>query len=617
LFPPALLLLQLALQRRSIAIAAAFGLVAAALALGRNQVALLFTFLLLAAAVVEIATADQPWRYLAERTGVLATMAVVAATVIAIPALLTMQFAALSNRPHVGIDKALLGSLHPMNLATLVVPNIFGSHQFPYWGPNWETLPEVSGSDQSFSYLFVGSAPVVLLLWFGIAGGWAWRRGRLFLLGVLVAALLYMLGRYTPFFAWTFEWVPGVSFFRRPLDGSFVFIAALAILAGHMLADYVREGLPRTKALTALLLAGGALGIVVWAVAFSARSGRAEAAAFEALKIAPLPLIVVAVLALARTAAARRFAAIGVVAIAVAELLWWNGSSMLNSEGRSKYAVLEQPDAAESRALALLEQAIRERQRKGERPRVEIVGVGGPWQNLAVVRGLEAINGYNPLRIGVYDRLIAPGETTYLPDQRTFPASFEGYDCPLARALGLEYVVLDRPIEQAPHLTRRLDADVLFSGPRLWIYRLRNPMPRLTFATRFQIADADGVGWRGELLASPSSDSVLFDDDTRPQRTAWPFAPGYGGTANIVSWQADRIEIEANSPHGGMLALHDTYYPGWIAEIDGKPTRILRADVLFRGVEVPAGRRRIVFRYQPFSWQNLADALALVLPRPR
>ena len=34
--------------------------------------------------------------------------------------------------------------------------------------------------------------------------------------------------------------------------------------------------------------------------------------------------------------------------------------------------------------------------RKASGPRVEVVGVSGPWQNLAMTRGLEATNGYNP-----------------------------------------------------------------------------------------------------------------------------------------------------------------------------------------------------------------------------
>ena len=64
---------------------------------------------------------------------------------------------------------------------------------------------------------------------------------------------------------------------------------------------------------------------------------------------------------------------------------------------------------------------------------------------------------------------------------------------------------------------------------------------------------------------------------------------------------------------GGVLALHALYYPGWVAEIDGKPAPVLRADVLFRGVEVPPGHHRIVFRYAPFSLDNLSNALRTAL----
>src|SRR5262249_43406830 len=147
--------------------------------------------------------------------------------------------------------------------------------------------------------------------------------------------------------------------------------------------------------------------------------------------------------------------------------------SSLNAESPAYYSVLQQPTGADAQALSVLEREIAERHRQGERPRIEGVGVSGPWQNVAMARGLEATNGYNPLRIGSYDRLVSPGETTYIVNQRLFPASFDGYDCALARELGLEYVVLGRPIDEVPHLPRRPVLDVLMAGPKIWIYRRR------------------------------------------------------------------------------------------------------------------------------------------------
>jgi len=612
LFPPALLLLQLALERRSIAIALGFGFVASALVLGRNQVSMLICFALAAVVIGEIATAERPLRYLRERAAVLVAIGIAGFALCAVPFLLTMQFAALSNRPSLTLEAALNGSLYPAHLAQLMVPNIYGV-QDAFWGPGPATVPETTYTDDSFNYMFVGFVPIVLLLWFGILGGGMFRRGRLLITAMAAAALIYALGRYTPLFALAFDFVPGVDKFRRPVDASFLLVAALALISGHLLSDYVRAGLPRLRMVTSIAAAAGVAALLAWAVAFSAGQGHGAEAMVAVLKAAPIALGAIAILAFARAPRARVIAASAVALIAVADLMWWNVGFRLNAERRSAYAVLDEPRPADLQVIDRIEQLVHERQAVGERPRIEIIGMGGPWQNLAVVRGLEATNGYNPLRIGFYDRLVSPGEATWRQDQRDFPASFENYDCELARALGLEFVVLDRPIEKVAHLARRPVADVLQAGPEVWIYRLRNPSSRLKFSRRVQVADADGTNASGQLLASPSPDRVLIDDDTLPSGI-YP-AEASAGRARIVSWRADRVEIETDSDLGGMLALHDTYYPGWIAEIDGSRAPILRADVLFRGLEVPAGHHSIVFRFAPFALDNLRDALRLVTQR--
>ncbi len=609
LFPPALLLLQLALERRSLLIGVAFSFVAASLALGRNQVSLLFCFVLAAVAIAEVLGAERPLRYLRERFAVFTVMAVAGAILTVAPMLLTMQFAALSNRPEITLDHAKLGSLHPADLAQLIVANIFGSHRTDYWGPNGNTEPLVSLTDDSFNYLFVGSVPIILLLWLGIACGGAFRRGRILLAATAGLALLYALGRYTPVFAWAFDWVPGVSRFRRPVDGNFVFVAMLALICGALLADYIREGVPRGRLLASVAVAFVGVAAVASGVIFSARGGHSGDALMAALTSAPIAAAVILMLALARGARMRSVAAIAVTVIAVMELVWWNTAFRLNAEPRSFYAVLEKPFGAAAEALDLIERSVGERRTNGERPRVEIMGLGGPWQNVAIVRSLEAVNGYNPLRIGIYDRLVAPGESTWRMELRDFPASFDGYDCALARTLGLEFVLLGRPIEEVPHLARRPVADVLRAGPDVWVYRLKDPAPRLKFTRRVQVADADAVSGPGWLAASPAPDRVLIDDDTPP--TASYAGAMSAGSARIVVWRPARIEIDVNSELGGVLALNETWYPGWVAEVDGKRVPIMRADVLFRGIEVPAGPHRVVFRFAPFALDNLADALRL------
>ena len=612
LFPPVLLLMQVALDRRSLPAAAGFGVVAATLAVGRNHEALLLCYALAAALVAHIAAVDHKRRFLRERAAVLATMLVVGAVLVAVPLLLTLQFAELSNRPHESLKAAYEASLYPANLASLPVAHVLGTlkETADYWGPNTETLPAVAATDQSFNYLFVGMAATIVLLWFGVAGGWLWRRGNRLLAGMLVAATLYALGRYTPVYALTFHLLPGIDLFRRPIDAAFPLVAAMALLCGPLLAIYVREGCPRLPLWRLAAVATAALAIIAWAIGFSATTRHGWASFLEVLKVVPIGALVIAVLAGARGPTARTWAAACVAAIATAELLWWNAASPLNAEEAAYYAALQTPTGSEARALAVLERELETRHRRGERPRVEVVGVSGPWQNLAVTQGLEATNGYNPLRVGAYDRLVSPGEENYAIDQRQFPRSFDGYSCALARELGLQYLMLGRPIEEMPQLVRRPVTDVLLAGPDVWIYRLHGAQPRVKFVGSAPRVDPVPRARPPQSRLQPAVHRTATGDDPARLRLHHPVvAQQPYGRARIRSWTIDRVDIEVESNEAGTLIVHDLYYPGWIAEIDGKPARILRVDVLFRGVKVAAGRHVVVFRFAPLSLSNLRDAL--------
>ncbi|MEA2869269.1 MAG: hypothetical protein QOE39_3984 [Bradyrhizobium sp.] len=578
-FPLALLLLQLALERRSLLLAAGFAAMAADIALGRNQVALLLCVLLLAAAVAEVSSANRPIAYLRERMSVLVIMAATCGALLIVPVLLTVQFALLSNRPAEVMEDALRGSLYPADLANLAVADVFGTHH-SYWGPGAATLPAVALTDDSENYLFVGAVPTLVVLWLGLAGGGVWRPGRRLMTATLASACLFMLGRYTPFYGLAFRFVPGIDLFRRPTDASFVFGIALAILAGHCLSDYVREGLQRLRPIAAVAPGSALLAVVVSAVVFSARTGHAVNAARESLLAGAVMLAaVVLILFGARQRPARVLAAALVTFLAVAELLWWNAASRLNAQSRSDYAVLEAPAGAEAHAIALLETNIAADHRRGDRPRVEVLGLGGPWQNLAMVRGWEAINGYNPLRIGGYDRLVSPGEENWDVSQRRFPPSFDNYNGALAQAFGLTYLVLGQPLDRVPGLPTPPAAELLLAGPPVWIYRIAGAMPR---ARILSSGNAQTTSGQSTVLSS---------------------------SVKIGSSRPGRVELVTTSTADGLLVLHDSYYPGWVADVDGKPVPIRRTEMLFRSIELPAGSHHVTFRFAPFSFSNLSAAL--------
>ena len=82
---------------------------------------------------------------------------------------------------------------------------------------------------------------------------------------------------------------------------------------------------------------------------------------------------------------------------------------------------------------------------------------------------------------------------------------------------------------------------------------------------------------------------------------AYPRAQVGNGTADIIKYEPQRVEIEVRVAEDDALVLADNYYPGWRAFVNGKETRIDRANYLFRSVSVPRGEHRVLFVYDPLS----------------
>jgi hypothetical protein len=70
-------------------------------------------------------------------------------------------------------------------------------------------------------------------------------------------------------------------------------------------------------------------------------------------------------------------------------------------------------------------------------------------------------------------------------------------------------------------------------------------------------------------------------------------------SVRITGYQPERVDVLVTAASPGVLVLRDTYYPGWEARLDGVRVPIMRADGLFRAVEVPEGTHTVVFQFRP------------------
>ena len=205
--------------------------------------------------------------------------------------------------------------------------------------------------------------------------------------------------------------------------------------------------------------------------------------------------------------------------------------------------------------------------------------------NAAMVFHLRDIHGSDSLRVHASFDLVSPpgkGQAEY-PDPNS----------PLMDELGVRYLMTRRELSGKWKLVRNTEAP---------IYENREAQPRACLSR-----GTNGVGQacpeqsRRELASCP----VTFTRD-----------------------DPDVLTLTVNAPADGNLILTDSYYPGWRAWVDGKPSPINRYRDAFRSIPVRAGTHTVEMRYEPATFRLgafislvalalLAGAAVFIRVRPR
>ena len=76
------------------------------------------------------------------------------------------------------------------------------------------------------------------------------------------------------------------------------------------------------------------------------------------------------------------------------------------------------------------------------------------------------------------------------------------------------------------------------------------------------------------------------------------------GSAIVRQDNSTGVRIDVSSSARAFLVLSDTYYPGWIARVDGRVVPIFPVDLAFRGIFVPSGQHLVEFAYKPRPFEE-------------
>jgi hypothetical protein len=415
---------------------------------------------------------------------------------------------------------------------------------------------------------YVGWVPLLLMI-----AALQEQKRRALVVGLLLMGLtgwLLAFGRYTPFHEWVCQIVPGMAWNRAPFRFLFLWTSAVAFLTGLGFQtgsswDWKAEERRAVDVLVPLLFAGWcwgavhfdafrwweavilAAGVLAWC---TYRLGRSRVAS---------ALLVVAVLGPLVAPFWRLYAVSRADLYLYATRLPWL-SSLRESVGTSR---------------VFLDDGVGYPDPQG--------GTTVVWTpNTGVLSGLRNVGGYNPLT------LRRTMETHRLPF-----ATFNRLWAMRCFVAGKEYVT-------QPGFER------LVLGEDFG-YRYLEPRPILYAPKQVRWVTEERAALEG--LMPPESD---------PYRLSYLLGPpqNSGADTGILMFVAERMETDAqrwklSKDKPGWVVFSEVMYPGWKAQVDGKPVPIVTANTVFRAVWVPQGEHLVEFNFRPIWWPWIPVGLCL------
>jgi hypothetical protein len=217
--------------------------------------------------------------------------------------------------------------------------------------------------------------------------------------------------------------------------------------------------------------------------------------------------------------------------------------------------------------------------------------------NRAIMLDLQDIQGYNPVHSMRYVEFMDAlnGQSQEYHEVNVLPS---GLDSPLLALLNAKYVVL--PVTH-PDGTAAAPA---IEGREVYRDELTRVLERPTALPRAWVVHDARQVTAAEMLPALSSGAIDLRSTVLLEQVPPATQPLASPTEDIVkflSYEPDRLRVEATTSSAGVVVFSEMYDPGWHAYLDGERVSMFQANYILRAVATPAGTHTIELRYEPAS----------------
>lgn len=508
----------------------------------------------------------------------------------------TAEIINYSTREKLSYEWVSLFSFPPENLLTFLIPDFFGDMlKVSYWGKNY--LWEMSA--------YVGIMPIMLAV---IALFYARRWVVWFFAGLAIASVVLAMGKYTPLLKFLYNYVPGFHLFRGNSKFIFLNAFALAVLSGFGADTLIRSFDDLNKrfrigvvGFSLLLTAGllvmyaafdetwfrGTIDRAVYSGDFFSNPEPFMQRGFESVAAGSFSKgILWAVTLLISGAAVLLLHSYGklkekalmsaIITIIVLDLFSFGVRYMVTFDSRLIYWDREvvgflKHDKEPFRVIA---------------PEMDV--------NSGMAAGIEVLGGYDTIMVKRYSEYINLSQGIS-PDNPSLWLNINSTN-KLTNLLNAKYLVL-----QSGQTFNNPAFMPVFDNNRYRIYKDVNALPRAFVVHEVKVLEGRDNIFR-ELVSAefnPLSIAITEEEMAVPLSRTDHLSP----FPRFVEYSANRVIVETNITEPGLLVLGDVYYPGWKAYVDGKETKIYKANYVMRGVALPGGRHMVEFRYEPLLFK--------------